>query len=57
VQCELYQRCVDAQVKSQQDLADKYLQPLCTPKVYTGPDAKKKIAEIAQQLYTGESTR
>lgn len=57
MQCELYQRCQDAQVLAQQKLAEKYLQPLCTPKLYKGPDAQKQIAEIAQKLYTGESTR
>lgn len=55
--CELYQRCRDAQQKSRQTLADKYLQPLVKPKVYAGPDGKKKIMEVAQKLYAGESTR
>lgn len=44
-------------MKSQNALAEKYLQPLCKPKLYSGADAKAKIAEIAQKLFAGESTK
>eukprot|EP00892_Ulva_mutabilis_P010633 jgi/Ulvmu1/7942/UM004_0175.1 len=55
--CSLYDRCKESKVKSQNLLAEKYLQPLCKPKVYSGPEGKTKIAEIAQKLFAGEATR
>lgn len=57
LQCSLYERCKESKLKSQNALAEKYLQPLCKPKLYSGADAKAKIAEIAQKLFAGESTK
>lgn len=57
MQCALYARCKESKEKSQNLLAEKYLQPLCKPKVYSGPDGKAKIAEISQKLFAGESTK
>jgi len=50
----LGERCREREEETQRRLTDKWLQPLCSPKVY-GPGAREELAERTQRLFKGES--
>jgi len=48
---------VEGHEKTKAKLADKYLQPLCTPKIYgSGEEGREQMKAIASKLYRGEKT-
>ncbi|CAG9462791.1 unnamed protein product [Pedinophyceae sp. YPF-701] len=51
---QLYERCCEREAKVQAQLRDKYLQPLCAPKVYEGPAAKQTLRTKTERLYMGQ---